>query len=65
MSGYRGVANTILNVLELYPTGNPFSPTEQPSSTTKYEYWDLGGGASMVSLANPAGGLKLQVKFSP
>jgi len=64
MAGYESVAHTILHELGFYDYDTPYSPTEQPHSTTKYEYWDIGGGEEMVNLANPAGSVNILVKFS-
>lgn len=63
--GYGGDANTILTEYGFLPRGTPFTPTEQPHSTSKYEFWDLGGGDHMLSLANPGAAMNLLVKFSP
>lgn len=65
MSGYESVANTILEDLNFLPYNTPHTTTEQPHNVSKYEFWDLGGGDSMVSLANPGASMKIQVKFSP
>jgi len=64
MSGYSGKANDFLHEFNFFDYGFPYNPTEQPHSTTKYEYDDLGSGDEMIAVANPAGGLKCQIKFS-
>jgi len=65
MPGYEGDANTILDELNFLPYDTPFTPTEQPHSTTKYEFWDLGGGEHMLNLANPGLSTNILIKFTP
>ena len=65
MAGYTSVADTILDKYNFLPYFTPHEETEQQHSTSKYEFWDLGGGESMVSLANPGAGMNILVKFSP
>lgn len=64
-SGYTGVAHIILHDYNFLNYGVPHEETKQPHSTTKYEFWDLGGGDSMVSLANPGAGMNILCEFSP
>lgn len=64
MSGYTGKAHVFLHDYNFFDYGIPHSATEQPHTTTKYEYQDIPGNGDMISVANPAGGLKCQVKFS-
>ena len=65
MAGYESLANTFLNEWNFFPSGMPFETTEHDHSITKYEYFPPDGGNEVIQVANPMGGLKILVEFSP
>lgn len=65
MPGYESNANTILKDLGFYPYDTPFETTSHLHTRTKYEEIDTISGDKMLFFANPRGGVKILVKFSP
>jgi len=66
MPGYeQGGARTILWDFGFFPDNTPFMEAPLAHSTTKYEKTEAADGDAVYNFANPAGSLKIQVKFSP
>lgn len=50
MAGYTGKAHLFLHDHNFFDYGFPYSKTEQPHSTSKYEYWDIPANVGTIQL---------------